>query len=509
MSSKFSSKIESDIINERNFVAAILDTIDALVVVLNRQGKIVRFNRACERATAYTAAEVLDKSFTELFLLPEEIEAVNQVVNELISGRYPNHYDNYWVTKHGEKRLISWSNTVLLEANGEVEYIVATGVDITKRKQAELTLEQTNAALHESEERYSRLFHNRHSPMLLIEPGSAMIVDANPAASDFYGWSHEELVQMKITDINQLSPDETQLMMGQAKFSAEGKAFIFNHRLKSGEIRVVEVHSGPISLKNNQYLFSIIHDITKRKQAEDAIKDYTEKLKQANRELQDFSYIASHDLQEPLRKIQLFGERLKNQYQDQLGKEGADYIHRMTNAAQRMDLMLRGLLEYTRITQYGQPRVLVDLNQILQEVLSDLDYRVEQSGAEVLVGPLPQVNADPTQMGQLFQNLIGNALKFFAPDRHPRIQVFSSEQAAENGGKQWIEIRVEDNGIGFNEQYLDRIFQPFQRLHGRTEYDGNGMGLAICRKIVERHGGSITAKSTPGQGAAFIIRLPK
>jgi signal transduction histidine kinase len=232
----------------------------------------------------------------------------------------------------------------------------------------------------------------------------------------------------------------------------------------------------------------------------------TLELERSNRELQDFAFVASHDLQEPLRKIQAFGDRLRGKHGEALGPEGVDYLERMQRAAHRMHVLINDLLTFSRVTSRGQPFVPADLGQIAGEVLSDLEVRVEQTGGRVEVGDLPTLEADPLQMRQLLQNLIGNALKFHRDGEPPHVTV--SGEILDNGGPPRARIVVADDGIGFDMKYLDRIFTPFQRLHGRQEYEGTGMGLAVCRRIVERHGGTLTAESAPGQGARFLVMLP-
>jgi PAS domain S-box-containing protein len=247
-------------------------------------------------------------------------------------------------------------------------------------------------------------------------------------------------------------------------------------------------------------------------------KLYIEKLEQSNRELQDFASIASHDLQEPLRKIQTFGELLKSKSAGSLSPEGRDYLDRMQNASRRMQTFIQDLLKYSRVATQVQPVREIDLKGLLGEVLGDLQVRIEQTGGGVEIGELPHLEADPMQMRQLFQNLIGNALKFHGKEK-PLLKVYGEIVGRIEGGIEcrhskgprvgrFCRIFIEDNGIGFDESCAERIFAPFQRLHGRSEYEGSGMGLAICRRIVERHRGTITARSTLGKGSTFVVTLP-
>jgi PAS domain S-box-containing protein len=252
-----------------------------------------------------------------------------------------------------------------------------------------------------------------------------------------------------------------------------------------------------------------------RKRAEENLKAYAARLNQSNRELQDFAYVASHDLQEPLRKVRTFGDRLNAKYAEALGEQGRDYLKRMEGAAARMQGLIDDLLELSRVTTNAQPFTPVDLNEVAQDVVSDLEARIEQIGGRVEVSRLPIVEADRLQMRQLLQNLISNALKFHREEEEPVVKVYSEllqEWEEEGSGRiadrRAYQIFVEDNGIGFDEKYLERVLAPFQRLHGRDAYEGTGMGMAICRKVVERHGGNITARSAPGQGATFIVTLP-
>jgi light-regulated signal transduction histidine kinase (bacteriophytochrome) len=228
-----------------------------------------------------------------------------------------------------------------------------------------------------------------------------------------------------------------------------------------------------------------------------------QQLSRSNKELEQFAYIASHDLQEPLRKISAFGSRIASKYKDVLDDQGTDYLTRMQNAAVRMQSLIDGLLTFSRVTTKAQPFSLVDLSVIVGEVLGDLETKIKDTGATVECGVNAAIEADPLQMRQLFQNLIGNALKYHAPGIAPVISV----RAAIEG--QRCSITVSDNGIGFEQHYAEQIFGVFVRLHGRSsEYEGSGIGLSVCRKIVERHGGTIAARSEPGKGTTFTAVLP-
>jgi signal transduction histidine kinase len=237
------------------------------------------------------------------------------------------------------------------------------------------------------------------------------------------------------------------------------------------------------------------------------LREYTQRLEHSNRELRDFAFVATHDLQEPLRKIQTFSERVKQDCGAGLSEKSQDFLGRVINAARRMHNLVEALLEYSCLSTTQEPYREIDLAVVVGEVLEDLSTRIIETQGRIDVGELPVIEADPTQMRQLFQNLIANALKYHRPGVAPEIQVHGNLWDS-GGDGEMCEIEVSDNGIGFDEQFLTKIFTPFQRLHGKQEYEGTGIGLAICRKIVERHGGTITAKSTPGNGSTFLIALP-
>jgi len=384
------------------------------------------------------------------------------------------------------------SVTDLVDDSGERIAIVGTIRDITSRKNAE-------AALVESERKFHAIFESALDTIIIAD-SHGRFKDVNPVASSLFGLEREELIGRSIREFS-----ASDFNFGRAwsiflkKGIARGEL-----RLSRTDGTVRDVEYCAVSEFYPGHHLAVLRDITGRKRAEGELKSYAARLEQSNQALQDFASIASHDMKEPLRKVISFGNLLRQKHKDSLGQTGNDYLNRMLYATQRMQSLLTSLLEYSRVIMNPEPFKEVDLNDIIHEVLSDLEVRVKKSSGKVRVGDLPVIQADPTQMRQLFQNLIGNALKFHKPSEKPMVQVHSVSNTDPG-----CQIIVEDNGIGFDEQYLERIFAPFQRLHGRnSQYEGTGMGLAICKKIVERHGGSIKAKSTPGVGSTFIVTLP-
>jgi PAS domain S-box-containing protein len=275
------------------------------------------------------------------------------------------------------------------------------------------------------------------------------------------------------------------------------------NRAKDGSLYWVNTCIVPFLDENGrpyQYV-SIRYDITQRKEAEAKLVSYSKRLEQSNQELENFASVAAHDLQEPLRKIQSFSDRLATKYAQILG-EGLDYLERMGNAAGRMQCLIDDLLTYSRLRNQGRSFGEVDLNLVFKNVLSDLEVSIEKAHARISISELPNIDADVGQMHQLFQNLISNAIKFRHAERPCEVSV-----SVDTFGNYCVLV-IRDNGIGFDEKYLNRIFNIFQRLHGRSEYPGTGVGLAVCRRIVDRHNGQITAKSMVGQGASFLVTLP-
>jgi len=352
-----------------------------------------------------------------------------------------------------------------------------------------------------------------------VRDGEESIVDfqcelLNPQAEKMLGTTAEDLVGHRV---GRIMPEQEEMGLIDAyrEVVETGEPFDTEVRYDAQEgarwfqVMAVSVDDG---------VAVTFRDISERKEAAQAMAAANAKLERRNRALRDFAYIASHDLQEPLRKIRAFSNLVIEDYGESVDETGHHYLERMQDAAERMSQLINDLLVYSRITTQAQPFEPVDLEAVAENVRNDLDLRIADVDGTVEVGDLPTVEADPTQIRQLLQNLIGNGLKFHRPDTPPHVQVSATVESApqdlqQNGRldascTELCRLTIADNGIGFEENHADRIFSPFKRLHGRDEYEGTGMGLAICRRIVERHGGDITADSTPGEGTTFTVLLP-
>jgi len=377
---------------------------------------------------------------------------------------------------------VEWRVAPLRSESGEVTHFVATQRDITARKQAEEVLRQQ-----------AEIIDQVHDAVIVTDL-AGVVASWNKGAERLFGYTAAEMVGYSVLRLfpEELQPQfpalvETLLERGRHELE-------IRQRRKSGEDCYSHIS---VSLRRDPQgapigMIGYAIDITARKQAEIAVQ-------RINDELQQFAYIVSHDLTEPLRTMNRFVQLLASRYQGKLDATADEYIAFITDGAQRMQQMLADLLTYTRVGGQAMTRAAVDCNALLDRVCNDLQIAIQESGARITHDPLPTVRADATRLGQVFQNLIGNALKFrgAAP---PRIHV-----SAQREGRRW-RFAVRDNGIGVDPKQAERIFQVFQRLHSR-EYQGTGIGLAICKKIIERHGGRIWVESTPEEGATFYFTI--
>jgi len=336
---------------------------------------------------------------------------------------------------------------------------------------------------------------------------------ANQHYQDWFGVSEEDLLGKNQVDIlgteiyDQIFPFVDQALSGQRT------AFEMQIPSPEGKSRWVQANCIPDETdstgKISGYYF-FASDITDRKHNEEHLRLQAQELARSNAELEEFAHIASHDLQEPLRKVQTFSDRLRTRCSEKLDGQELQYLERMHNATHRMQTLIRDLLTFSRVGKKTIPFQPVHLSLVVKDVLSDLETLITKTQATIHSQNLPVIEADPTHMRQLFQNLIGNAIKFHKPDIPPVIHIESFLDSSVSTSKSlptWV-ITIRDNGIGFEQQYADRIFGVFQRLHGKDQYEGTGIGLSICKKVIERHQGRISVSSSPGQGTTFTLSLP-
>ncbi len=406
--------------------------------------------------------------------------------------------DGRWVRIH-EKRTADGS-------------IVGIRSDITELKKRESELLATSNELRRSNMHFNTALNNMVQGLCMFDANQTLIV-ANDRYLQLYGFSPDvvkpgitlpEIMEYSVSIGNYTREDAERAKAERPETARNRSQTVLKQYLRDGRIIAVQHQPMPDGGSIATY-----EDVTELERNAENLQQYTRKLEASNRELQDFAYVASHDLQEPLRKIETFGDRLKNKYADELPDNATVYIERMQNATGRMRLLINDLLNYSRITTKAKPFAELDLNAVVAGVLSDLQIRIEEAGATVNFNDLHTIEADDTQMRQLLQNLIGNALKFQREGVAPVVTVSSRliEGDFVSGIPDMIELSIADNGIGFDNRYKDQIFTIFQRLHGRNDYEGTGIGLATCRKIVERHGGEIDANGVEGEGATFTATL--
>ena len=367
-----------------------------------------------------------------------------------------------------------------------------------------------------SEEARSRLsaIVESSEDAIFSETLDGLITTWNPGAQKMFGYTAEEVVGRLSAIL--VPPDqaaETAALREKIRRLEPVNHFETTRISKRGKAIPVSLTVSPIRDGAGRVtgMSSIARNINERRRAEEKLRASAAHLAQSNRDLEDFAFVASHDLQEPLGKVQSFVDLLERECDGVLSEKGLDYLRRLRKATVHMQALIRGLLTFSRVQTEGQPFVPVDLNAVIQDVLSDLETRIQKADARLEVGTLGTIEGDPTQLRQLFQNLIGNALKFVHPERPPAIQVQAQrvwERTASSGlPQEMCRLTVADNGIGIEEKYIKRLFNMFQRLRPQA-YEGTGIGLAICRRIAQRHGGSIAVQSEPGRGSTFRVTVP-
>ncbi len=473
---------------------------------------------------------------------PQDREPFVTLYRESFNVQQPFTGEFRVLTPAGDYRWLLAHGTPRFHSDGSLAGYISACMDITPQKANQQQYQQAHLALEGAYEqaRLSKEAADLGTFDMNVETNH-MIWDER--CRTLFGISHSNTVSFDTDFIANLHPDDQERVVNIIKNVFIKSASNGDYDVEYRTIGVEDQQIRWVRAKGKAYFnqadepvrfIGSVLDITEQmnalKKIEEVVTERTLELQGANRQLresnellarsnenlQQFAYVASHDLQEPLRKIQQFGDLLKTRQAD-LSAESILYLERMQSAASRMSTLIKDLLDFSRISTQRDVSGSVSLQQVVERVVSTLELRVEELGAQIRVGSLPTVLGDSSQLGQLFQNLLSNALKFHRPASVPLIEVTARWLSADHlpedlklsrGAIAYHRIDVVDNGIGFDEKYLDRIFQVFQRLHGKNEFAGTGIGLAICEKVVINHGGAITARSQPGQGAAFSVYLP-
>jgi len=460
--------------------------------------RFIRVNRRLCEILGYPQAQLLGLTGRNISH-PDDLDVINSQRPALYAGTIDAvRVEKRYLRKDRSVVWVAFSMTVERDAEGRPTHEIAVYNDITAQRDAE-------ARLRESEELYRQTFQLAASGIAHVGLDGRFL-QVNRSLCEILGYTEGELVGRSVKEISH--PDDKDLTDAQRARVHEGEldAARFEKRYlrKNGSLVWVELavalardpHGHP------QYEIAMFDDITERKSAEQALKDAHEELKRSNAELEQFAYVASHDLQEPLRMVSSYTQLVMRRYGDRLDGDAKEFMNYVVDGAARMKQLIEDLLAYSRVGTKGKDFKPVAVENALERAVTNLHAAIEESGAEITHDALPTVNADEVQLAQLFQNLMGNALKFRGPEK-ARIHIKATETPSD------FCFFVADNGIGIEPQYFERIFMLFQRLHTKGDYPGTGIGLAICKKVVERHGGRIWVESEPGKGSSFNFTLPK
>ncbi|MEY4541184.1 MAG: hypothetical protein RLZZ306_2941, partial [Bacteroidota bacterium] len=464
-------------------------------------------------------------------IVKEDIEKVISISQDALKNKKLFYeFEHEIVDEKGNRKLLAVKGRCYLDDKGEVVRVLGTSEDITKLKELKTSLKYKVEELKKSQEELEKAKDLFKEAEALANYGSfdweveKDVVLWSDGLKRLFGGKNisklPALINYNFYETRVHKDDIIRVNNIVQEAIETKKPYSFEHRLINldGIEKTVHTQGWVTTNENNEFLRFIGNtvDVTEMKVYEQDLKFKIEELNRSNQDLEQFAYIASHDLQEPLRKIMAFGDRLNSKYGEELGPDGQFYLSRMLDAANRMKILMENLLSYSRVSTKTEPFEFVDLGLTVESILSDLEMKIQDMDAEITMMPMPTLNALPTQMQQLFQNLITNALKFVRPNVKPVISIEAYEADLKEisllgipfKNSKYYKIVVSDNGIGFDAEYAEKIFLIFQRLHGRSEYEGTGLGLAICKKIVDNHHGYIVAKSDKDQGATFTVYLP-
>jgi PAS domain S-box-containing protein len=489
----------------------VLDSLAFFVGVMTTDGTLVEMNRPALQLSNLKAEDVIGKPLVEMksIAYSEPVrEQLQDALNRAMHGEIVR-YDARVQAADDQLVHVDFTLAPMRDADGMITHIIVSAVDISSRKQAEVERAQLTLLLELQRQRLKSILAN--VPGLVWEAvGDPAVSQKATFVNDYVekmvGYSVDEWLTTPDLWQRLVHPDDREKAVQEAaeNYRRGGPGVVqFRCVTKDGRSIHTETHSTLSYDENTRSMVvrGVTMDITDRKIAEESLARYAEDLRRSNLELQQFAYIASHDLQEPLRMVTSYLQLLEQRYHDQLDDDAREFIGYAVDGAARMKALIQDLLIYSRVERAEKNFARVDTNAVLQHVLENLSVTIEENSATVTVETLPVIIGDERQITQLFQNLISNAIKFHG-ERQPEIHI-----GAECKGSDWV-FCVRDNGIGIEAQYLDRIFVIFQRLHNRGKYPGTGIGLAICKKVVERHGGRIWVESCPGEGTTFYFTIP-
>ena len=473
----------------RNLIEASLDPL----VTISPEGRITDVNRATEQVTGVARASLVGSDFSRYFTEPEKARAGYRKV---LAHGFVHDYPLTIRHESGHTTDVLYNATVYRNATGAVEGVFAAARDMTEHQRAEEAMRQS-AELGE-------LVQLLDQANVLVRGLDDRITRWNAGCRRLYGFTAEEALGRVSYDLLRTRfPQPLETIRATLMETGRWKGELVHQPADGREVVVAsEWLLGRDAAGRPATILEATTDITDRKRAEDALRRTAEELDRSNKDLEQFAYVASHDLQEPLRMVAGFVQLLRERYQGQLDEQADEFIGYAVDGARRMSTLINDLLAYSRVNMRGGQLLPTDSQETFDLALTNIHAMIEQSGAAVTHDPLPTVRADKTQLAQLFQNLLGNAVKYRSPDRPAQVHV-----SARREDGHWL-FSVVDNGIGFEQQYEDKLFLIFQRLHSRDKYPGTGIGLAICKRIVERHGGRIWAIGEPHQGATFFFTIP-
>ncbi len=477
--------------SERRYRTLVEHAPEAIVMLDMESGSFVDCNREAENLFGMPREELLKTN--PVMMSPEfqpdgrpSDQAAFEEIGKALQGDVP-YFE--WVHKNAQGREVPCEiRLVGLPSAGRI-LVCGSIVDISERRSAEEQLHLTQFMVDSA------------GDAIFWMHDDARFLNVNEQACRTLGYSRDELLSMSVLDIAVEMTMETFAQVWQAVKEKTSYTFEAEHRRKDGRTFPVEITANYLERNDQEYLCAFVRDITERKHAEEAIAQKAQALERSNTELQQFAYVASHDLQEPLRTISSYVQLLHKRYEGRLDADADDFIEFIVNAAERMQALIRDLLAYSRVGRREINRQPVDVAEVLERTLSGIRAALDAAGAEVTHADLPTIKADPIQLSLLFQNLISNGVKFHG-EAAPRVHV-----SARRAGGAWC-FAVKDNGIGIKDVYQERIFEVFRRLHSRSQYAGTGIGLAICKKIIERHGGRIWVESEVGAGSTFFFTIP-